>query len=345
MSTTRIKSYIRVLMVLVLSGIATAVGGQVNAPNVQAMETTDSGLKTTSFVTAAGKVDVNFPDDMAANDEISGTVIAQPAGNTEEERELNLDELNGYVVNVAPDRPTDSVAQQPPESSSNSQPPTDAIGTPATVSGAPPADSCAAPPLAQVPIVYPTSPSNMPSFNFRVPPGCGRMRVGLQKTHGRTVCMATTPCLPEPPPTPCSSQQCILPTVGRCGYPIPIKRPCSGGFSNSQVQMQPPGGKPTNCTPLAKSPRQLVVKSPRSVIGPAQLTAREGNQVAQGDFHNLKVSLQCSNTVLHKGDSTQIQIHVQGLQGLKQPVKLHVHAFGVLELNGGNDQMFSLSSK
>ncbi len=61
---------------------------------------TNWGLHTTTFTTAEGKIKVNFPDDMAAGDTISGTVIAEPAGTTLEERERNSDELNGYVVEV-----------------------------------------------------------------------------------------------------------------------------------------------------------------------------------------------------------------------------------------------------
>ncbi len=61
---------------------------------------TNWGLHTTTFTTAEGKIKVNFPDDMAAGDTISGTVIAEPAGTTLEERERNSYELNGYVVEV-----------------------------------------------------------------------------------------------------------------------------------------------------------------------------------------------------------------------------------------------------
>ncbi|MCH7518244.1 MAG: carboxypeptidase regulatory-like domain-containing protein [Candidatus Dadabacteria bacterium] len=61
---------------------------------------TNWGLHTTTFTTPEGKIKVNFPDDMAAGDTISGTVIAEPSGATLEERERNSDELNGYVVEV-----------------------------------------------------------------------------------------------------------------------------------------------------------------------------------------------------------------------------------------------------
>ena len=61
---------------------------------------TDSGLYTVTIDTAHGKIRVNLPDDMAAGDTISGTVIAEPSGTNAEERRKNTDELNGYVVEV-----------------------------------------------------------------------------------------------------------------------------------------------------------------------------------------------------------------------------------------------------
>lgn len=47
-----------------------------------------------------GDVKVYLPDDMAAGDTISGTVMAQPKGATEEERAKNQDVLNGYVLEI-----------------------------------------------------------------------------------------------------------------------------------------------------------------------------------------------------------------------------------------------------
>jgi hypothetical protein len=58
------------------------------------------GLHTATFETPQGKIKVNVPDDMAAGDTISGTVIAEASGKTEAERAKNQDQLNGYVVEI-----------------------------------------------------------------------------------------------------------------------------------------------------------------------------------------------------------------------------------------------------
>lgn len=58
------------------------------------------GLHTTTYETPQGKIKVNLPDDMAVGDTISGTVIEEPTGQTEDERRMSTDELNGYVLEL-----------------------------------------------------------------------------------------------------------------------------------------------------------------------------------------------------------------------------------------------------
>ena len=55
---------------------------------------------TATLKTPQGTVKVFLPNDMAAGDTISGTVIAEPSGKTEEEKQRNAAELNGYVVEL-----------------------------------------------------------------------------------------------------------------------------------------------------------------------------------------------------------------------------------------------------
>lgn len=62
---------------------------------------TGEGLHTARLETPRGSIQVYLPDDLAAGDTISGTVSYTPAGRTEAEREENLGELQGYVVEVA----------------------------------------------------------------------------------------------------------------------------------------------------------------------------------------------------------------------------------------------------
>ena len=75
--------------------------GSGGATGLSARTETAFGLITTMFDTLHGTVSVNLPDDVAAGDTISGTVITEPKGNTRDEQAKNEDSLKGYVVEVA----------------------------------------------------------------------------------------------------------------------------------------------------------------------------------------------------------------------------------------------------
>jgi len=82
--------------------------------NVSAKTTTDWGVRTTTINTPSGKLTVNMPDDTALGDTISGTVVAEPAGETVEERQANMDTLDGYVFDI-PEIPSKTVVSSPEE--------------------------------------------------------------------------------------------------------------------------------------------------------------------------------------------------------------------------------------
>ena len=59
------------------------------------------GLVSTVFTVPQGKIRVHLPNDMAAGDTISGTVVAEPKGTSAAERQKNAETLNGFVIEVA----------------------------------------------------------------------------------------------------------------------------------------------------------------------------------------------------------------------------------------------------
>ncbi len=61
---------------------------------------TAAGLHVVTFDTLQGTVTVNLPDDMAAGDTISGTVIAEAKGATPEDVKRNQGSLSGVVVEM-----------------------------------------------------------------------------------------------------------------------------------------------------------------------------------------------------------------------------------------------------
>jgi hypothetical protein len=76
------------------SGTAVAQTGTQGAPA--------ASLRVTPISVPEGTLRVYLPDDIAAGDTITGTVVAEPAGNTDEQRTRNAAVLEGYVVDIGP---------------------------------------------------------------------------------------------------------------------------------------------------------------------------------------------------------------------------------------------------
>lgn len=58
----------------------------------------ESGLHRVLFHVPQGIIRVNYPDDLAVGDTISGTVYTEPMGKTQKEQDKNSGELSGYVI-------------------------------------------------------------------------------------------------------------------------------------------------------------------------------------------------------------------------------------------------------
>ena len=65
-----------------------------------------NGLQKIVLNQAGGKITITLPDAIRPGDRISGTVIAEPAGKTEQERATNSAELSGIVVEIADSKQT-----------------------------------------------------------------------------------------------------------------------------------------------------------------------------------------------------------------------------------------------
>ena len=61
---------------------------------------TEEGVRKISFINPSGIITVFLPEDIAAQDRISGTIKTEPIGHTAEERAQSQSILNGYMIKL-----------------------------------------------------------------------------------------------------------------------------------------------------------------------------------------------------------------------------------------------------
>jgi hypothetical protein len=309
-------------LVVVLPFFALTGATQTGAQNNSSVKTTN-GLTVVTFAVDPGKIIVSLPDDLRAGDTISGTVVEEPKGTTAAEKEKNKSVLEGMVIDlegtkVRASKP--SLIWTPPIPSSTSQPPYSLKIVPVYSNGSAAGES------VRVPIT-------------------GRP---LRHVGERGVLTTGNPYSPEPagskPPSgevikidPKMIEPVSIPPLGQTGRPIVITGPFDGSFDNTKLTI---GGQPMK--PLAESPRKLVVESPTNVTGPVGISVNEGGKETKGTFRNLRVDLTAPKTSLLKGESTELHVEVQGLQGIKEPIPLHLTNGGAVTMQGGNTQTMSI---
>lgn len=303
------------------------------APNIPGSERTgpgvtetksSGGLKTVKFETEHGSVIVNLPSDIRAGDTISGTVVEEPKGNNDEERAKNMSELSGYVIEIGP---------RPSNSTKDVRPPPNVM------------------------VLLSAAKSNGNSFKINVPAKSNQKLLDINLKSVRPAVSTTVATASEgwsdfqslmvharpddiAPPLGvviAENSNFKLPTIGQQGRPVEITGPFDGSFENTTVTV---GGQ--ELTVLVESPRQLGFRSPSNVTGPTEIVVREGKKETKGEFRNVGVNLSAPKTSLRKGESTELKVEVSGLQGLTEPVPLHLTKGGVVTMQGGDAQTMSI---
>jgi hypothetical protein len=319
---TRRNSPLQYIMLALFASAVTLVFAPSAQRSVKVSTTTAGGLRTVVFDTNPGKVIVNLPDDMRAGDTISGTVVAEPKGQTEDERSRNEKTLNSLLVNFA-----------------GSRVPVSAKAFKLFVPGGETTAVAA----------------NAKRSDFRIiiePPG-------PQDPPGSFFGLIDDPFFFDIPaellyrPAPQPPQQYQLPTMGQTGRPIVISGPFDGNSSNTGLSYRPCvrsvdcAGTPSAWVPgtgliVAESPRQAVFTAPTNVTGPIELRVNEGTTETKAPFRSVGVNLSAPKTSLLKGENTTLKIEVSGLQGITEPVPLHLVKGGVVTMQGGDVQSMTI---
>lgn len=223
------KSDLIILLVAIaiLIGVLQPTYLQAQTAAIKTDSTKEDGLKVTKFETPYGNLVVNLPDDMADSDTISGTVIAEPKGETEEEKNTNSDTLEGFVVEVVP--------KKAPERKASCKQRSDC--RPFCLS--------------------------IPNLCDAVDIVVYRIDGSEGQSAPQPVARSIVTCLPAPPPMHLPPDKAVLPTKGNCGKPMVIKGKCDGKFGNSAVYV---GKKPCRMLAesprkqVAQSPKDLTGK-------------------------------------------------------------------------------------
>lgn len=301
MSGYKLSSFILCVSVTLILSLNISAGAS-GIPKVST-ETTDAwGVRTTTVNTPSGKLTINMPPDAALGDTISGTVVAEPAGETVERRQANMDTLEGYVFDI-PEIP-DKVVVSEPEEAPGKEPESKKVVTweiPATVSG------------EIVDLV-------------------------LRDPKGNEVTKTDFPVSPPPAYTPPAKPQAgdyNLPTIGQAGRPVEMTGPFDGELVNTEVKI---GGSQTGI--LTQSPRKTVVESPRDVIGLTDIELTDGDVTVKGQYRSVALKLSADKLELKKGERTTLTVQVLGLQGLKEeiPISLENKSPTVVSMEGGESQ-------
>src|SRR5438105_1023062 len=71
---------------------------------------------------------------------------------------------------------------------------------------------------------------------------------------------------------------------------------------------------------LAESPRMLVCQSPTDIIGPVEVEISEAGRTIKARSRNVSLNLSAARTSLEKGQSTELEIDIDGLQEITEPL-------------------------
>lgn len=132
-----------------------------------------------------------------------------------------------------------------------------------------------------------------------------------------------------------ASDRFSFPELGQSGMPFPINGPFDGNLANTTVKIRDANG-----TVIAESPRVAIVSIPQNLVGPTNIEIQDNGTNTSGNFRALKIDLTAPKTSLLRGESTELHVEVQGLEGIRQPVQVQLQNQTPQNINitGGNRQ-------
>jgi hypothetical protein len=172
-------------------------------------------------------------------------------------------------------------------------------------------------------------------WQARIPDAAGPLIVRLRGASGRP----TEVPIPVAPTPATSPAEFGIPAHGQAGRSLSIPGPFGGGTAGPRIEI---GGR--EAPVLAQSPRQTVVLVPEDLAGPSTLRIEQGDSTAEGTVRILAVQLSADRIHLQRGERTTLHVEVRGLEGLAEPIPLHLtnQSPTVVQLEDGDSQTVTI---
>ncbi len=310
---------------------------------VQPTTKTSDGIRTVTIENQEGRVIVKLPDDIRTGDKISGTLVTEPKGATQEEQDANLAALRKRRLRLMLAKASGGSADPVQLSIPLATGETSTVKTEAKQGNMLRIEFS-----ASAPVNLAIDDSGIKEL--------GRAVIPIDLAETATAKPEPTPKMPTKK-TPGLSYFSLadydtikvvqqgpefeVPALGQTGRPIEIKGQFDGNSANTRVTVSM---DPINNAVdiIAESPRKSIAANPSDMIGTGSIRVTENGRTHSSPFRNIGVGLSAPKTSLIKGEKTEMQVEVKGLAGITEPVPMTLSSSGVVTMSGGSFQQITI---
>jgi len=254
----------------------------------------ENGRVKKKFLTPEGSISIILPDDMRSGDQITGTVIYEPAGRNEKEKNKNRDVLISNTLSAEALKDV-FVLQNNPQATihGGAEHSKDIFVTefivPATYTG------------NSLRLIVRDASNNIlteSSLTLTNPPSQTSPPQNKQFVSDKSIYLA--------------GEQALI-------YTAPTASKHKGGslVYLNRTRQKELKSEETMLTVLASSPRMTIVTIPENISGSAEFVFKDGDGkiLSREKIHVLDLTASCAKTNLRKGESTVLNVKVNGLEG------------------------------
>ena len=138
---------------------------------------------------------------------------------------------------------------------------------------------------------------------------------------------------------PMGTQKLDIPKIIRPGVPERITGNYDGDFSKVKIEV---GGQPAKLVAVNES--EVFFEVNNYVPGEQNLSLQYDDLDAEASVNVVDYSLQAGKLSLNRGEKTNLDISVVGLEGLQEPIEFSIQneSVGTITISGGDNQVFKI---